>query len=222
MNGADYIGLHNIADNPGARKKRKLLGRGPGSGRGKTAGRGHKGQKSRGSMGKPFFEGGQTPLHRKLPKVGFKNVNRIRFDAVNCSDLVERIHQGRIDPNQKITIKHIYDAGLANGMKQGVKLLGKGIEDLVTLDCPLHVEVSHASKEAKTAIEELGGSVSYRYFNRRGLRAHLKPHKFHPRMMPGPSIPPPRLQERYLPFMEEELLAHYEHLYKGDPPVEKE
>eukprot|EP00466_Bigelowiella_natans_P007043 jgi/Bigna1/86464/estExt_fgenesh1_pg.C_100303 len=207
-----YLGLHNLRDNPGARKKRKIVGRGPGSGWGKTCGRGHKGQKSRGSMGKPFFEGGQTPLHRKLPKRGFKNVNKVRYEPVNCSSIVERINQGRIDPYKKITIKDLYDAGLCNGMKHGVKLLAKGIEDLTTLDTPLTIEVSHASQEAKTAIEELGGEVTYRYFNRRALRAHIKPHKFHPNLMPGPSIPPPRLQERYLPFMEEELLAYYSHL----------
>jgi len=211
-----HIGLHNISDNKGARRKRKIVGRGPGSGLGKTCGRGHKGQKSRGSMGKPFFEGGQTPLHRKLPKRGFKNVNKIRYEPVNCSLLVERIKQGRIDPKQKITIKHMFDAGLINGVKHGVKLLGKGIEELTSLDTPLTIEVSHASKEAKKAIEELGGEVTYRYFNRRALRAHLKPHKFHPNLMPGPSIPPPRLQERYLPFMEEELLAYYKHLVPGD------
>jgi len=212
---SEIIGLHNLSDNPGARKKRKRVGRGPGSGRGKTCGRGHKGQKARGKVNRTF-EGGQTPLHRKFPKSGFKNKNKVVYDVVNCSDVVERIRQGRIDASKPITIKSLYDAGLVNGVKQGVKLLGKGIEELTTLEGPLTIEVSHASKEAKAAVEELGGQVTYRYFNKRALRAHIKPHKFHPNLMPGPSIPPMKLRDRYLPFMEEELLAYYKHLYRDE------
>lgn len=217
---SDLVGLHNIANVPGAHKRAKRKGRGPGSGLGKTAGRGHKGQRSRsgGKGGRRAFEGGQTPLHRKLPKFGFKNVNRIRYDVVNCDDIVTRIKQGRIDPTRTIDLKQLHDAGLVNRMRQGVKLLSRGLEQLTSLDRPLDIEVSHVSKTARRAVEEIGGSVTLRFFSRRGLRGHLRPHKFHPEMLPGPSIPPPRLRERYLPYMEEELLEFYPHLYTGDTP----
>ncbi|TMW69418.1 hypothetical protein Poli38472_001574 [Pythium oligandrum] len=176
----DGIRLNTLRDNDGAHKRGKRLGRGIGSGKGKTSGRGHKGQKARsgGKSGRgPGFEGGQTPLYQRIPKRGFVNKFATPMEVVNLDQLQLFVDMGRIDANQTITMKSLVDAGLVttSRVKHGIKLLGRGKEHLTT---PLKIEVSQASTTAIEAIEAAGGNITTVYYNRLGLRALLKPHKF--------------------------------------------
>lgn len=147
--------LNELADRAGASKKGQRLGRGIGSGRSKTSGRGHKGQKSRAGVALKSFEGGQMPLYRRLPKRGFTNARfRKTFETVNIGRLQQAIGRGRIDANAPVTEAALAAAGLVRG-KHGVRLLAKGrIESVVTL------EVTGASKAAIAAVEAAGGSVT--------------------------------------------------------------
>lgn len=164
-----------LRDLPGSRQTKTLLGRGPGSGKGKTSGRGHKGQGKYGTGKGPGFEGGQTPLHRLLPKVGFTNNFSDKMQSVNLGRLQLWVDQGRIDPAQLITQKVLFDVGLATDVKAGVKLLAGGAE---RFGSPVRLEVSRASTEAIMAVEEAGGSVTCVYRSALNLRAHLKPQGF--------------------------------------------
>lgn len=146
--------LNQIKDNPGARKKRMRIGRGIGSGKGKTAGRGHKGQKSRTGVRMNGFEGGQTPLHRRLPKRGFNNIFRGLFAEINIGALEDAIMNKRLNPKDTITAQTLVDSGLIRRAYDGLRLLGKG-----TITKAITIEVVGASQAAIAAVEKAGGKV---------------------------------------------------------------
>ncbi|KAJ1480900.1 ribosomal protein L18e/L15P, partial [Baffinella frigidus] len=175
----EQIHLTNLRDNPGSRKKRRRVGRGIGSGRGKTATRGHKGQYSRaGNHGLLGFEGGQTPLIRRHPKRGFHNKHAFLSElaALNVDELMKFVKAGRLDTTKMITMKDLRDCGcIAKTVKKGIKLLSRGTKHI---DRAVQVEVSDVSVKAREAIEAKGGTVKVAYYNRLGLRALLKPTKF--------------------------------------------
>ncbi|BGP23284.1 50S ribosomal protein l15 [Rhodotorula toruloides] len=170
--------LSNLSPAPGSTHSRKRVGRGRGSGLGKTAGKGHKGQKARSGNGKPavHFEGGQTPLTRRYPKRGFTNINRETLVPLNLNRLQWWIDRGLIDPTMPITMKELRDSRCIHGVKDGVKLLGDGADCLTTPN--LHITVSKASEAAIKAVEKLGGTVISRYYNRLTLRALVRPDMF--------------------------------------------
>lgn len=146
--------LNELADNPGARKKSKRLGRGIGSGKGKTAGKGHKGQKARSGGAVRTFEGGQMPIYMRLPKRGFKNPLRAEHVLLNLSSLQAAIDAGKLDPAKTIDAATLVESRVLRRARDGVRLLGRGeISHAVT------IEVSGASKKAVAAIEEAGGRV---------------------------------------------------------------
>ena len=147
--------LNEIRDNPGARTPRTRVGRGMGSGKGKTAGRGVKGQKSRSGVSIKGFEGGQMPLHRRLPKRGFKNIFGKRYNAVNVGRVQQAIDAGKLDAGQTITTEVLKVAGVVTHLRDGVRLLGKG-----DLSAKVSIEVAGASKGAIAAVEKAGGSVT--------------------------------------------------------------
>ena len=146
--------LNEIRDNPGARKSRMRVGRGIGSGKGKTSGRGQKGQKSRGGVAIKGFEGGQMPLHMRLPKRGFNNPFAKDFSEVNIGMIQKFIDAGKLDAKGTIDHEALKAAGLARGGKDGLRLLGKG-----ELTTKLTLTVAGASKGAIEAVEKAGGSV---------------------------------------------------------------
>lgn len=147
--------LNELRDNPGARSSRKRLGRGIGSGLGKTSGKGHKGAKARKSNNKPrFFEGGQMPLYRRLPKHGFKNPSRPDYAEVNLGRLQAAIDAGKLDVAKTIDAEAMIAAGLVRRALDGIRLLGNG-----ELTASVTVEVVGASKAAVAAVEQAGGKV---------------------------------------------------------------
>ena len=146
--------LHELADNPGATKKRKRIGRGPGSGTGKTGGRGIKGQKSRSGVAIKGFEGGQMPIHRRLPKRGFNNPNAKRFAVINLKTLQEAIDRGAIKAADAQDENSLVAAGVIRRPLDGVRLLAKG-----ELNAAVTIEVAGASKAAVEAVEKAGGKV---------------------------------------------------------------
>jgi large subunit ribosomal protein L15 len=148
--------LNNLRDNPGSRLKSKRLGRGIGSGKGKTSGKGVKGQKAREGVALNGFEGGQLPIYRRLPKRGFTNIFRREYAPVNISAIVKSIELGRIDATQPVTETVLKDAGLVRGSQvAGVRLLAMG-----EIAQALNITVSGASASAVAAIEAAGGSVT--------------------------------------------------------------
>jgi large subunit ribosomal protein L15 len=147
--------LHELSGHPGARKTRKRIGRGIGSGKGKTGGRGGKGQTARSGVRIKGFEGGQMPLHRRLPKRGFRNVKfALRFNEVNLGRLQEAIDAGRLDGGGKIDAAALVKAGILRRAKDGVRLLGGG-----EIKAKVTVAVWGASKSAVAAVEKAGGTV---------------------------------------------------------------
>ncbi len=147
--------LHEIADNPGARKNRFRIGRGIGSGKGKTGGRGGKGQTARSGVRIKGFEGGQMPLHRRLPKRGFRNTAfQQKFNEINLGRLQAAIDAGQLDPKATIDAEALVKAGVMRRAKDGVRLLGKG-----ELKAKVNIVVFGASKSAQAAVEKAGGSV---------------------------------------------------------------
>ena len=146
--------LNELKDNPGARKGRLRVGRGIGSGKGKTAGRGLKGQKSRSGVSIWGFEGGQMPLHMRLPKRGFNNPFAKDYAEVNIGAIQKVIDAGKLDAKAVLDQAALQAAGLARGGKDGVRLLGKG-----DLKAKLNVRVAGISKGAREAVEKAGGSV---------------------------------------------------------------
>ncbi len=146
--------LNQLSDNPGARKSRIRVGRGIGSGKGKTGGRGGKGQTARSGVAVKGFEGGQMPLFRRLPKKGFNNIFRLNLTEVNLGRLQAAIESKRLDPKGTINGETLVAAGLLSRVREGVRLLGKG-----ELKTKLTIEVAGASKAAVAAVEKLGGSV---------------------------------------------------------------
>ncbi len=146
--------LNEIADNPGAARPRMRVGRGIGSGKGKTCGRGVKGQKARTGVAIKGFEGGQMPLHRRLPKRGFHNPFRTDYNEVNLGRIQAAVEAGKLDPAVPVTIASLVAAGVCAKPRDGVKILGNG-----TLAAKLAFEVNSASKSAVAAIESAGGSI---------------------------------------------------------------
>jgi large subunit ribosomal protein L15 len=147
--------LNEIRDNPGAVKKRMRVGRGIGSGKGKTAGRGVKGQKSRSGVAIKGFEGGQMPIHRRLPKRGFNNIGARDLNEVNVGRIQQAVDAGRLDVSAPVTVEALVAAGVCSRVRDGVKILGIG-----ELKAKLAFEVAGASKTARAAIERAGGSVT--------------------------------------------------------------
>ena len=146
--------LNDIRDNQGARKGRMRVGRGIGSGKGKTAGRGQKGAKARSGVSVNGFEGGQMPLHMRLPKRGFNNIFAKDYAEVNLGLVQKAIDAGKLDAGQVIDHAALKAAGLGRGGKNGVRLLAKG-----ALTAKASFKVAGASKGAVAAVEALGGSV---------------------------------------------------------------
>ena len=147
--------LNDIRDNPGATKDRMRVGRGIGSGKGKTGGRGVKGQKARTGVSIKGFEGGQMPLHRRLPKRGFNPPNARDLNEVNVGRIQAAVDAGKLDGAAPITVDALVKAGLCSKPRDGVKILGQG-----DLTARLAFEVAGASKSALEAIERAGGSVA--------------------------------------------------------------
>jgi large subunit ribosomal protein L15 len=147
--------LNEISDNDGATKSRMRVGRGIGSGKGKTCGRGVKGQKARTGVAIKGFEGGQMPLHRRLPKRGFKAPFPTDYNEVNLGRLQGAVDAGKLDPAVPVTIDILVAAGLCAKPRDGVKVLGRG-----ELSAKLVLEVAAASKSAVAAIEGAGGSIT--------------------------------------------------------------
>ncbi|KAL6993036.1 hypothetical protein U1Q18_011154 [Sarracenia purpurea var. burkii] len=189
------LSLNDLRDNKGARKQKTRKGRGIGSGKGKTAGRGHKGQKARGTM-KFGFEGGQTPLRRRMPKRGFKNPFSLTFQPVGLGKIAKLINAGKIDSSELITMKTLKDAGaIGKQIEDGVRLMGRGSEQITW---PIHLEVSRVTVRAKAAVEAAGGSVRRVYYNQLGLRALLKPEWFEKkgRLLPRAARPSPKQRDK--------------------------
>ena len=146
--------LSDIADNAGSRKKRMRVGRGIGSGKGKTAGRGGKGQTARSGVRIKGFEGGQMPLHRRLPKRGFTNIFRVEYSEINLDRLQEAIDAKLVNAKDTVTAESLVKAGVLRRSKGGLRLLGRG-----EIKAKLNIEVHGASKAAIAAVEKAGGTV---------------------------------------------------------------
>ena len=146
--------LNDIRNKPGATSSRTRLGRGIGSGKGKTAARGVKGQKSRSGVAIKGFEGGQMPIHMRLPKRGFNNIFRKRYAEVNTGRLQAAIDAGKLDAGNTIDGAALVEAGVVTHLRDGVRLLGKG-----DLTAKVNLQVAGASKGAIAIVEKAGGSV---------------------------------------------------------------
>ena len=147
--------LHEIRDNDGASRKKKRVARGPGSGKGKTAGRGIKGQTSRSGVALNGYEGGQMPLYRRLPKRGFSKPNRLDFAVVNLGQLQAFIDAGKLDAKADVTEDALVASGVIRRKLDGVRVLAKG-----ELKAALNLTVAGASKAAIEAIEKAGGKIT--------------------------------------------------------------
>ncbi|WP_319568412.1 50S ribosomal protein L15 [Cohaesibacter marisflavi] len=146
--------LNEIRDNDGATHSRKRVGRGIGSGLGKTGGRGVKGQKSRSGVAIKGFEGGQMPLHRRLPKRGFNNIFAKDFNTVSVRRIQQAIDAGKLDASAPVTVATLKEAGVVRRVRDGVRLLSDG-----ELTAKVSFEIEGASKAAIAAVEKAGGSV---------------------------------------------------------------
>ena len=147
--------LNELSPREGSTKGRMRVGRGPGSGKGKTAGRGVKGQKARSGVAIAGFEGGQMPLHMRMPKRGFNNIFRKEFAEVNFWRIEQAIAAGKLDAGKPIDADALLKAGVIRKARDGVKLLGKG-----ELKSKLNITVYHASAAAQAAIEKAGGKLT--------------------------------------------------------------
>jgi len=178
-----FLTLSNLSDNPGAVTRKRRVGRGIGSSKGKTCGRGHKGQKARAGRGvHPTFEGGQTRLFKRLPKIDKMKNARFRLDLVplNVGKVQDYLTMGRLRPSRSdgtLTAVDFVNAGMfpASSVKSGIKLLGEGREHVKDR---MLIEVSFASASAIEAVERAGGYVTTVHYNRLAMRANLKPGKF--------------------------------------------
>ena len=146
--------LNSIKDNIGANQERKRIGRGIGSGTGKTSGKGHKGQKARSGVAIKGFEGGQMPIHRRLPKRGFNNINRVPNIELNIEKIEKLIDTKVIDPKKVINHKTLMEIGIVKSENSKLKLLGKG-----EIKNKINIEVTSSSLAAKEIVEKMGGSV---------------------------------------------------------------
>jgi large subunit ribosomal protein L15 len=146
--------LSEISDRPGSRKTRRRIGRGIGSGRGKTGGRGGKGQTARTGVAIKGFEGGQMPLHRRLPKRGFKKPFRKDYNEINIGTIQQAIDAGKLEAGATVNVEALVKAGILRRARDGVRLLGEG-----ELKVKVAFAVAGASKSAKEAVEKAGGSI---------------------------------------------------------------
>lgn len=162
--------LNQIRDNPLARQAPKRVGRGIGSGLGKTSGRGGKGQTARSGVALNGFEGGQTPLHRRVPKRGFNNIFRREFQELNLVDLQKAIDDGKLGAAEPITGKSLIAAGIIRRERDGLRLLGNGKD---AFKAKVTIEVAGASKSAVEAIEKAGGKVTFINFVRPGVEKDI-------------------------------------------------
>jgi len=147
--------LNQLSDNPGATKRRKRIGRGPGSGTGKMGGRGIKGQKSRSGVAINGYEGGQMPLYMRLPKRGFNNINAKTYAVVNLGLIQKFIDAKKIDIKKPVTEQSLVESGLVRRIKDGVRILAKG-----ELTSKLDITVTGASAPAIEAVAKAGGSLN--------------------------------------------------------------
>ena len=147
--------LHELQDNPGATKRKKRIGRGPGSGKGKMGGRGIKGQKSRSGVAINGYEGGQMPLYQRLPKRGFNKPNRKAFAVVNLGLIQKFIDAGKLDAKKAIDEDALVASGLVRRKLDGVRILAKG-----EITSKVELSVTGASKSAVEAVEKAGGSLA--------------------------------------------------------------
>lgn len=147
--------LNELQNNPGAHKRRMRIGRGIGSGKGKTGGRGGKGQTARSGVAINGFEGGQMPIHRRLPKRGFNNHTRVEFDSITLRDLQVLVDNGTFKAGDTVTTAALKEKGVLPKASEGAKLLLKG-----ELKVKLNIDFERASAGAKAAIEKLGGTVT--------------------------------------------------------------
>ncbi|KQB96003.1 50S ribosomal protein L15 [Loktanella sp. 1ANDIMAR09] len=147
--------LNELSDNPGATKGKKRIGRGPGSGKGKTGGRGIKGQKSRSGVAIKGYEGGQMPLYQRLPKRGFNKPNRKSFAVINLGLIQKFIDEGKIDVKADITEDALIASGLVRRKKDGIRVLAKG-----DFKAKATIAVTGASKGAVEAVEKAGGTLT--------------------------------------------------------------
>ncbi len=147
--------LNELQNNQGATKNRIRVGRGIGSGKGKTCGRGHKGQKSRSGVSISWFEGGQMPIYRRLPKRGFNNPTRKQFAVINLSDLQRLTDSKKIDASKPVDEAVLIDAGVQLKGMDGIKLLSRG-----ELKAKINLTVAKASQKAQDAVKKAGGSVT--------------------------------------------------------------
>jgi large subunit ribosomal protein L15 len=149
--------LNEIADNPGAHYKYKRVGRGIGSGKGKTSGRGGKGQTARSGVAINGFEGGQTPLHRRLPKRGFNNIFKLEYQVINTGRLEKAVEAGKLKAGDTVTPESLVQLGMLSKLGDGLRLLAKGeIKTALTIEC------AGASAAAIAAVEAAGGKVVVR------------------------------------------------------------
>ena len=147
--------LNDIKDNPGSRKTRVRIGRGIGSGVGKTGGRGGKGQTARSGVAIGGFEGGQMPLHRRLPKRGFRSRSRDEFNEVSVADLQAAVDTNRLDAGKPVDVAALKAAGLVRRELSGVRILGGG-----EINAALKLTINHATASARAAIEQAGGAIT--------------------------------------------------------------
>ena len=146
--------LNELNDNNGAKSLKKRLGRGVGSGLGKTSGKGHKGQKSRSGVSIKGFEGGQMPIHRRLPKRGFNKHNRKSYRVLNLGDLQKVIDNGKIDIKKEINNASILSSGIIKNLKDGIRILGRG-----KITSKVNILVDGASKTAIEQVKKAGGNL---------------------------------------------------------------
>ena len=147
--------LNTLKDNKGATSSLKRVGRGTGSGIGKTSGKGHKGQKSRSGVSINGFEGGQMPIHRRLPKRGFKKYNRKIYKILNLGDIQNIIDKGKIDTTKEINNEMIISSGIFSNIKDGIRVLARG-----EIKNKVNIIVNGASKTAIEKVEKAGGSIT--------------------------------------------------------------
>ena len=147
--------LNKLNDNDGAKSSKKRLGRGVGSGLGKTSGKGHKGQKSRSGVSIKGFEGGQMPIHRRLPKRGFNKHNRKVYRILNLGDLQKVIDNGKIDIKKEINSSVILSSGVIKNLKDGIRILARG-----KITSKVNILVDGASKNAIKQVKKVGGNLA--------------------------------------------------------------
>ena len=147
--------LNTLKDNKGATSSLKRVGRGTGSGIGKTSGKGHKGQKSRSGVSINGFEGGQMPIHRRLPKRGFKKYNRKTYKIINLGDIQNIIDKGKIDATKEINNQMIISSGIFSNIKDGIRVLARG-----EIKNKVNIIVNGASKTAIEKVKKAGGSIT--------------------------------------------------------------